>query len=178
MRSLIVALAAAGLLGGCGVFRPFRENVAVLQDRATQEEFDAWADSMKGADAFSTAQNLAAWGKANITYVADGVVDYPRDYLVTFKRRSGDCDDFSSMYMAALMRAGFDADLLSVWHSGGGHAVCAFKHGNFYYHISNWSDMVWGGAADRRALSSTVYSDWTRYVVRNFDMEEIEGGDR
>lgn len=178
--AVLLALLVLPLAHGCGVFRPFRENVAVFQERATEAEFAAWAESMRGADAYTSAQNLAAWGKASMVYEADGFINYPRHYLVTFKRRSGNCNDFSSMYMAALMRLGYDAQMLSVFRSQTeGHAVCAFQQGGLFYHISNWYGFVAGyNVSTMRDLAATVYPDWAFCRVWDFDMNQVGGDTR
>lgn len=178
MRGVIAAFLTACVLSvyGCGVFRPLRENLAVFQEKADQAEFDAWANSMRGANIIETAMNMSAWAQANMVYKPDGVIDYPRDYLVTFKLRSGDCDDFSSMFMAALMRNGStgDARLMSVRKPGSGHAVCAFRAENgLLYHISNWPGLR-GGYETYKELASTVYQDWVYYQVVDFDMQLLE----
>lgn len=184
MNRILIPLIAAGMLGGCGVFRPVGENIAEIQPRASQEEFDAWAMSMKGGNILETAANLNAWATANITYTPDGLIDYPKAARVTFKIRQGDCDDFAALYAEALMRNGSTGDVkifCAYPPSKRGHAVALFRgNDGLDHHISNWPDVRGGvapladGRPDYPALAATLYPDWIRYRVYDADMNQIE----
>lgn len=179
MRRLTLVLFLLVTLTGCAVFQHPRETLKDFQTKASQEDFDAWAESIKGPTVQATMGNYLVWHDANMTYTPDGVYDYPRHYLVTFAAKAGDCDDTASMLMAALYRAGgygnFQPVMLSVFHPGGGHAVCVAKDDatGWFYAASNWP-RVFGPCATIRDLAGLIYPDWTRYRMFDFDIDVIE----
>jgi hypothetical protein len=100
------------------------------------------------ADLCDTPEKLSAWLRRNIKYVEEEEgKDVWQDPIVTFRTRTGDCDDYAVLAQAVLRRQGYEAIIVAVSAWEGyrrdlkeEHAVCAFrkKITDPWTHIGNW----------------------------------------
>lgn len=160
-----VILAALLFLSGC-LFRTVQRMDAAFSDPVSEAEFQQWAtQNTSPGNVYNSLWKLNDWAGKNMTYVADGPIDVPRDPRVTLRILQGDCDDHSWLYAKALEYIGVSPRLVSVFRAGGGHTVCAVTLPSGIYHISNWAG-VYGPYADDRALADSIHPEWTNFVVR------------
>jgi hypothetical protein len=176
MRMLDIALAflilAIALTSGGCLLRHQSRGAMLFHDSATTEELDAWVASMKGATPHASMFNLWKWWQDNGTYVPDGIINYPRDPRVTYKIKTGNCNDTSFLFTYAAKRmAQFDecyfATVVSV------HSVCLVKIGDFWYHFSNWNTGIYGPFADKDEAANTV-SPGRKFALWSDDLTLIE----
>jgi hypothetical protein len=176
---LVVIMVAALLAGGCPLVRHQSRGALLFHDSVTTEELDSWVASVKGATPHDSMRNLWQWWQDNGTYVADGIINYPRDPRVTYAIKWGNCNDTSFLFTYAAKRMSqFDEVFFAV--VVGVHAVCLVRIGDFWYHFSNWKPGIYGPFATQDDAAETVspgrkfalYSDdldlikWQRMVAR------------
>jgi len=169
---LALLLVASSLVTGGCLLRHESRAALLFHDSVTTEELDAWVASMKGATPHDSMRNLWQWWQDNGTYVADGVINYPRDPRVTYKIKTGNCNDTSYLFTYAAKRmAQFDevyfATVVSV------HSVCLVRTGDFWYHFSNWTPGVYGPFADKDAAANTV-SPGRKFALWSDDLTLVE----
>jgi len=114
-------------------------------------------------------KRMNSWFLKNGVYKADGIIDYPRDHLITHAWRSGDCDDWSSMFMEASFQVGYESFLMTV---DSYHTVCFFKYKDKLYHNSNWSG-VRGGFSNHVELARSIITDFSNAIIRDRNLKEI-----
>jgi hypothetical protein len=157
---LVAIMVAALLAGGCGT--------SVLYS-ANEADFDAWAQEMHHESKPIHLQNITNWMAANMRYESDGLIDWFKPWYKAWGQ-TGDCEDFAGVALEALHRTGrAEFVYLSAWHPGGGHTVCTDKN----YHIGNWGLVFVGGLA-YADVAAAVYPDWTKYIVRDRNLNKIE----
>ena len=73
-----------------------------------------------------------------IKWTRDKFNDYVQLPIVTWNKRTGDCEDFAKLGMVLLRDLDIRSHMLSVRYKGGGHAVCVFReNGRLKYFDNN-----------------------------------------
>lgn len=87
----------------------------------------------------NTPKKIADWLMKEITYKDDGALDYPQEPVITFVRRTGDCEDFSYLAADCLSYHGIENDIIGLYWGKGkeytGHSICCYKDGDGWQYI-------------------------------------------
>ena len=157
-------------LSGC-LLQPFRKLQRLVRSNSTKAQFYAWSKAMDYTnDELDFHKRMNSWRMNEGVYKADGILDYPRDHLITHAWRSGDCDDWSSMFMEASFQAGYTSFLMTVDTF---HTVCVFGSHGKYYHNSNYAG-VRGSYETLNELAQSIKLDYSKYTIRNRQIQVIK----
>ena len=87
---------------------------------------------LMSVNGIQSLEDYARWLKDNITYKTDGPKDSWSPAEETLIRKSGDCEDYAFLNIAALKVLGFKPQIFILSGKDGYHAICAFqKDGHF-----------------------------------------------
>jgi len=79
----------------------------------------------------STPRKVADWLLVSIKYKEDGALDFPQEPIVTFFRKTGDCEDYALFAANCLLLHEYETKIVNLyWQENGafaGHSICAFK---------------------------------------------------
>ena len=109
------------------------------------------------------------WINKNISYKSEKI-NYGQSPKQTFKRKTGDCEDYAIFGVYCLDRSGYDSAVVtSIWdyHTGNndGHSVGAFKkYGEFYKFADSNSRDIQGLYKSYRDIGQRIHHNVDVYV--------------
>jgi len=176
MNRIILALVILSVtLTGCSLLKGEQVAGAAFASQPDIIGYLGWRSSIRQPDPIAELRAVKQWADDNLQRRPDSVIDYPKLASVTWTDRSGDCDDWSYLFldvMASHDHAG--SRLMSIDNF---HTVCVVPDGHgLFYHASNWAE-VRGPFATTDEIALSIKPDWKRITFRNRDLDvtaEIE----